>query len=209
MVRFGLAAVEVAGIEHLGDHGGLDGARANSVDADAAGGVFDGGAEGQADDAMLGGVVGATAWEPDQPAERGAVDDRSGALGAHLGELVLHAGPDAAQIDGVDPVEHLGGLVGGVDGGGLDAGVVVGHVQAAERLDGPGDGGGDLVLVGDVAAHGKYVVPGVAQLGLGRVEGVGVDIGVVAAPASAKARAVASPIPELAPVTRAIWPVKS
>ena len=30
-----------------------------------------------------------------------------------------------------------------------------------------------------------------------------------AAPASANAWAVASPIPELAPVTRATWPVKS
>ena len=63
---------------------------------------------------MLGGVVGGAAGEADEAAERGAVDDRAAALRAHLAQLVLHAGPDAAQVDRVDAVEAVGGLVGGV-----------------------------------------------------------------------------------------------
>ena len=64
--------------------------------------------------AVLGGVVGGAARQPDQPAERRAVDDRAAALFAHLPQLVLHARPDAAQVDRVHAVEGLGRLVGGI-----------------------------------------------------------------------------------------------
>ena len=70
--------------------------------------------------------------------------------------------------------------------------------------------GGDLVLVGDVAGDAEHLVAGGGQLVGGGVERVLVDVGEDhRGPASAKACAVASPMPEPAPVTRATWPVKS
>ena len=125
---------------------------------------------------------------------------------------MLHAGPDAAQVDGVDPVEQFGGFVGGVGGWGLDAGVVERHVEPAERGDGAVDHRRDLVLVGDVAGDAEHLMPGSLQIVRSRAGCAGVVVvaaSTTAAPASAKARAVARPMPELAPVTRATWPVKS
>jgi hypothetical protein len=90
---------------------------------------------------------------------------------------VFHAGPDAAQIDGVDAVEHVGGLVGGVGHRRLDAGVVVGQIEAAERLDCGGHRGCDLLLVGHVAAHGEHPVPGCGECPLSCRQCVGVDVG--------------------------------
>ena len=113
---------------------------------------------------MLGGVVGGAAGVADEAAERGAVDDRAAALGAHLAQLVLHAGPDAAQVDRADAVEGLGRLVGGVGQREHDAGVVEGHVEPAELGDGALDEGGDLVLVGDVAGDAERPVTGGGQL---------------------------------------------
>jgi hypothetical protein len=103
---------------------------------------------------MLGGVVSGAARQPDQAAERRAVDDGAAALFAHPAELVLHAGPDAAQIDRVHPVESLGRLVSGIDGRGLDAGVVEGEVESAEGIDRALDEGGDLRLIGHIAGDG-------------------------------------------------------
>src|SRR5206468_11655614 len=69
LVGGGLGAVEVAGVDHLGHHRGLDGAGADGVDADTAGGVFQGSAASQPDDAMFGRVIGGPAGQPDQPSE--------------------------------------------------------------------------------------------------------------------------------------------
>ena len=100
---------------------------------------------------------------------------------AHLAQFVLHAGPDAAQVDGVDAVEVLGRLVGGVARGDLDAGVVERHVEPAERVDRALDEGGDLVLVGDVAGDGERPMTGGGQLVGGGAKrllvGVGEDDG--------------------------------
>jgi hypothetical protein len=91
-----------------------------------------------------------------------------------------------------------------------EPGAVERHVQAAEGRDRPLDHGRGLVLVGDIAADSERSIPGGGQLVGGDTKGLVVDVGqTTAAPASAKAWAVASPIPELAPVTRATWPVKS
>ena len=202
--------VEFAVGDHLGDHRGVERAGADGVDADATRGVLEGGAAGEADDAVLGGVVGGPAGKADEPAERRAVHDRAAALVAHLAELVLHAGPDAAEVDGVDPVEQVGGFVGGVGGWGLDAGVVECHVEPAERGDGAVDHRGDLGLVGDVAGDAEHLMPGGCRSSAAALDGfVAWATRATAAPASAKARAVARPMPELAPVTRATWPVKS
>ncbi len=126
---------------------------------------------------MLGGVVGGAAGVADEPAEGGAVDDGAAALGAHVAQFVFHARPDAAQVDVLDAVELFGALVGGVGGRDHDAGVVVGHVEAPEGFDGAVDGGGDLVLVGDVADQGEDLVSVVGELLGGGGDGVLVDVG--------------------------------
>jgi hypothetical protein len=137
---------------------------ADGVDPDSAGCIFEGGAAGQAEDAVLSGVVGGPAGVADKSAQGGAVDDRAAALGSHLGELVFHAGPHAAQVDCGHPIERLRWFVGRVTDRELDARVVEGHVEPAERIDGGGDEGGDLVLVGDVARHPEHLMPGSGQL---------------------------------------------
>jgi hypothetical protein len=57
------------------------------------------------------------------------------ALGAHVGELVLHARPDAAQVDGLDAFEDVELLVCGVCRRDHDAGVVERHVETAQLTD--------------------------------------------------------------------------
>ena len=69
--------------------------------------------------------------------ERRDVDDRTAARGEHRRDAVLAAEPHALEVH----VHHgvpgrLGGLGGAAVVGGEDAGVVVEHVQAAERVDG-------------------------------------------------------------------------
>src|SRR5829696_1230090 len=132
---------------------------------------------GQPDHAVLGGVVGGPAGESDQPTEGGAVHDGAAALGAHLGQLVLHAGPHPAQVDRVDTVEDLGRFVGGLAGGNLDAGVVERHVEPSERGDGAVHHGGHAVLVGDVAGDAQHLVASGAELVGSVMEGGLVDVG--------------------------------
>jgi hypothetical protein len=60
---------------------------------------------------------------------------------------MLHAGPNAAQVDRVDAVELFGGFLGGAGGRDHDPCVVERHIQPAELGDGLVDRGGDLVLV--------------------------------------------------------------
>lgn len=66
LVGGGLGAVEVAGVDHLGDHGGFDGVGADAVDADATGCVFERGGSGESDDTVFGPVVGSAAGQPYQ-----------------------------------------------------------------------------------------------------------------------------------------------
>ena len=116
---------------------------------------------------MFGGVVGGAARQPDQAAERGAVDDGAAALRAHLAQLVLHAGPDAAQVDRVHPLEVLGRLVGRVARREHDAGVVERHVEPAERRRRCARPWRRPRLVGHVAGDAERLVARGGQL-LGR-----------------------------------------
>jgi hypothetical protein len=177
LIRLGFRDVELALGDHVGDHRRLDGAGADGVDADAARRVFERGAPGQADDAVLGRVVGGAAGQSDEAAERRAVDDGAAPPGAHLPELVLHAVPDAAQVDRGDPVEAVGRLVGRVARRDHDAGVVEGHVEALEGVDRALDERGDLCLVGYVAGDAERLMAGGGQLVGGGVERALVDVG--------------------------------
>jgi hypothetical protein len=64
---FGLVAVEFSTFDHGVDHGGADRAGADGIDSDTAGAVFEGDALGEADDAVLGGVVNGAAGLPTRP----------------------------------------------------------------------------------------------------------------------------------------------
>jgi hypothetical protein len=75
LVGFGLRAVESAlaimslTIRVAADRRGGDGAGADGIDTDAGRGVFESGAAGESDHSVLGGVVGGTAGDADEPAE--------------------------------------------------------------------------------------------------------------------------------------------
>ena len=90
---------------------------------------------------MLAGVVGGAPGQADQAAEGGAVDDGAAPLPLHLEQLLLHEAPDAAQVDRLDLVVALLGLLDQGAHGAEDAGVVVGHVEAAELRHGAVHGG--------------------------------------------------------------------
>jgi hypothetical protein len=77
----------------------------------------------------------------------------------------------------VDAGELLGAFVGGVGGRGHDPGVVVDHVEPSEGFDRAVDGGGDLVLVRDVADQREAPVAVVGELLCCGVDGVLVDVG--------------------------------
>ena len=139
--------------------------------------VLEGSASGEADDAVLGAVVGGAARKPDQAAERGAVDDGAAALRAHRPQLVLHAGPDAAEVDGVHAVEGLGLFVGGVGRRSLDAGVVECEVQPAEARHGAFHERGDLLLVGHVAGGTECLTARGGQLVRRGPEGLLIAVG--------------------------------
>lgn len=142
---------------------GVEGSRAEGVEAESLAGVDHGKLASKGEDGTLGGCVGELGSSSAHEGDKGRrVDD--GALGlvvAAEGEHgVLAAEPDALDVDGLGQVPDL---LGGVDGvvvlGVHDAGVVEHDVHAApgiERLD----HGLDLVFLGDVTllkeAHVMY-----------------------------------------------------
>ena len=95
---------------------------------------------------------------------------------AHLAQLVFHAGPDAAQVDGGHVVEALGRFLGEVAGETDDAGVVERHVQPTIGSDGALDRGGGLRLVRHVAADADRLAAGGGQPSGRGVEGIDVDV---------------------------------
>ena len=113
---------------------------------------------------MLGRVVGGPTGVADQPAQRGAVDDRTAALGAHLEQLVFHARPDTAQIDGGHVVEGRCRFIGQIAHRPQDTGIVERHVQPTEGRDRAPDHGRDLRLVRHVAGDADRPVTGRGQL---------------------------------------------
>jgi hypothetical protein len=76
-----------------------------------------------------------------------------------------------------DAVEALGRLVGRVARRDHDAGVVEGHVEPAEGVDGALDEGRDLGLIGYVAGDGERLMSGGGQLVGGDLQRVLVDVG--------------------------------
>jgi hypothetical protein len=108
-----------------------------------------------------------------------------------------------AQVDRVDTVEDLCRFVGGIARRNLNAGVVERHVEPAERVDGRLHHGSHAVLVGHVATNAQDLVAGGGQSSAAELSVVSLmSARTTAAPASANARAVARPMPELDPDPR-------
>src|SRR5882757_1914527 len=93
--------------KHRSEHRRLDDAGAYRVYPDSLVGVFEPGAFRQAEHAVLGGAIDASPGDSDETADRRAVHDGAASLLAHLEPLVLHAAPDAAQIDAHHTIEVL------------------------------------------------------------------------------------------------------
>ena len=165
-----------AAIQHVRHHRRVDRAGADRVDADAARGVFERDAAGQAYHAMLGGVIGGKLRPAGQPADRRAVDDRSAALLSHLQQLVLHASPDATQINGVHPVECLRRLICHVGSRSLYARIVESGIKSAKGSNGAFHHGCHLRFVRHVAAHAERIAAGRLDLVHGLLQGVLADV---------------------------------
>src|SRR5439155_23106135 len=127
-------------------------------DADSSGGIFERSALSEPDHSVLGCMVRCSAWDADQAANRGAVDDSSASLLAHLAQLILHAIPHAAEIDGVYAIEFCAAGISGLHSRGLHAGIVVRRIQATEGGHGLFNHFFDFCLVCDVAADGNRLV---------------------------------------------------
>src|SRR5215207_7268109 len=145
-------------LKHVRYHRCIDCSWAHGVDANAPRRIFERCALGKADHAMLGRMVGRAAWKADKTPERRAVNDGAATLLPHLPELMLHAGPDAPEIDRIHTIEVLGRLVRCVARRDLNAGVVEGHVEPAEASNRAVDHRGDLSLVRYIAGNSNRLM---------------------------------------------------
>src|SRR6266567_3115764 len=141
--------------QHVSDHWRIDGPRADRIDADAPGGIFESSALCQPEHPMLGGVIYCSASYAHESAERRAVDDGTTSLLAHLEQLVLHAAPDAAEIDHIHAVELFTAGISGFCERTLHASIVECRIQPSEGGDSLFDHRCHLTLVGNVAADGE------------------------------------------------------
>jgi NAD(P)-dependent dehydrogenase (short-subunit alcohol dehydrogenase family) len=91
------------------------------------------------------------------------------------GQVALVTGASSGM--GLDTARPFAVAVSGIAGRDHDAGVVKGHVEPPESLDGAINERGHLSLVGHVAADAEDLVPGFAEMLSGGLQGVLVDIG--------------------------------
>ena len=203
-VRLLVPADDVAGDLRV-DQAGID-----RVHADAVLDVFQAGRPRQADHAVLRGDVGADAGIAGQRTDRRVVDDRAAALAFHLPQFVLHAAPHAAQVDPDDAVPFLAGAVGGRGDPGHDARVVERGVEPAELGDGAVHHRATWASSLTSQRTAIALWPAATNFSAAAFTTSSLkSASTTAAPASANACAVASPMPAAAPVTSATLPLKS
>src|ERR1700732_4514328 len=77
--------------QHVRNHRRFDRPRANRVNANTPGGIFERSTLRQTDHSVFGRMIRCSARYTDQAADRGAVYDRAASLLAHLAQLVDHA----------------------------------------------------------------------------------------------------------------------
>ena len=150
----------------------FSGAGTDAVNADAPGRILESGGLGQPDDPMLRGGISSETGQADEAALRRAVYDGAATLLAHLPQLMLHAGKDAAQIDRDDPVEIAAFCIGGFRHGDMDAGVIESRIETPEGGYGLCDHGRRVRLVLDGTADADRLVASGDQLvgcGPGRI----------------------------------------
>ena len=137
--------------ERLPRHRGDDRARHEDVGTDAARAVVLGDRPGQRDDAALRGRVRVVDRLGTHRHGRGRVDHAAPAGPEELRNAESAAEEDAGQVDGERPVpDRLVQVDDGAVAGEPDPGVVVEHVQGAERFDHLAHGALDVVGRGDV-----------------------------------------------------------
>ena len=130
--------------------------RADGVHPDAERRTLDGDGLGEQVHGRLGGAVDRPT-PAHEPGDRPGVEDHAArALGLELQHGMLAAEEHAAEVDGDEPMEVFERVVLELhaEPRRRDAGVVVEHVEAAERLDRGGDHGDDVVLDGHVGGDG-------------------------------------------------------
>src|SRR6266478_5693893 len=121
-------------------------------------------------------MVGCSAGNTDQTANRRVVDDGAASLLAHLAQLVLHAVPDAAQIDRVNALELFAADISHFQSRRLYAGVIERRIETPE--------GGYCLrnhrcyfsLVGDIATDANRLVTCGDQLFCGRANRTLIDV---------------------------------
>lgn len=101
---------------------------------------------------MFGCVIDRAAGKSNDASYGGVIDDGAAPLLSHLEQLVLHAVPNAAEVDRVHTFEFFAGRIGSFYGRALDAGVVERGVEAAEGGDSLVDHGFHLGFICDIAA---------------------------------------------------------
>ena len=106
------------------------------------------------------------------------IDEQLGAasLGHHVPEFGLHAIPDSTKVDVENAFEFVIAGLQHVYAVAVDARIVVGGVQPAERGDRPLDHGRDLRFVGHVASDGESLVAGGDQSIHSLADGILVDV---------------------------------
>src|SRR5213593_1771632 len=118
--------------QHVRNHWRIDRPRAHSINANSSGGIFERGALRQPDHSVLGCMVHCAAGNADQTANRRVVDDGAASLLTHLAQLILHAVPDAAQIDSVYAIELFAADFSHFHGRRLYTGVIERRIETPE-----------------------------------------------------------------------------
>ena len=163
-VGVGVAAAGLVGVVHFGFHP----AGADGVDANAAPAPLGGERAGEADEAVLRGVVGGAVAYGEESGDGGDVDDGAATRGEHRlaegfgeqeGRDEVHF-EDAAVVGG-------GGLLGGSDV--ADAGVIDQHVDASPRVENAARALRDEGFIGHVSGEGE----GLAATGFDGLHGRG------------------------------------
>ena len=113
---------------------------------------------------MFGGMIDGPAGDTDEATDGGVVDDGAASLLSHLQQLVLHAVPNAPEVDRIDTIVFIAGGIGRLHSQALYAGIVERHIKAAKSGHGLLDHRFHLGFISHIAAHGESFVPCAGQL---------------------------------------------
>src|SRR5205807_9987734 len=162
--------------QHFRNHWRIDRSRAHRIDANSSGGIFERSALRQPDHSVLGCMVGCSTSDADQTANRRVVDDGAASLLTHLAQLVLHAVPDAAQIDPVHALELFAADISHFHGRRLYTGVIERRIETPEGGYCLRDHRCYFSLVGDIATDANRLVTGGDEFFCGKANRTLIDV---------------------------------